>query len=779
MTMRFHFKNSAFIALLSLFTLLPFNLSGQSADFQVVPLPKVLTPTSGGNFQLDKNTLISYSKEDKATRRNAEYLAQYIEKLTGMKLTVTNLPAQKNCIRLTTSYHHTQSEAYRIRSNSEIIWLDGASPAGLFYAVQTFRKALPVGITQSMTIPSVEIKDYPRFSYRGAHLDVARHFISTDSIYRFIDMLALHHINRFHWHLTDDQGWRIEIKKYPRLTSIGSKRPQTVIGGNTDRYDGIPHEGFYTQKEIKAIIKYAADRFITIIPEIDLPGHMQAALAAYPDLGCTGGPYEVWQRWGVSDHVLCAGKEETFEFIGNVLDEIVKIFPSEYIHIGGDECPKTQWKQCSKCQQRIRQEHLEADGKHSAEERLQSYVIRRAEQHLNRLGRKIIGWDETLEGGLAPNATVMSWRGEAGGIEAARQKHPVIMTPNTYLYFDYYQGDDPQHQVEGVGGYLPIERVYSYEPMPRNLSPEEQKYIVGVQANCWTEYMKNFRRVEYMELPRMAALSEIQWCAPEQKDYTAFMKRLPHLLDHYRLEDYQYAKVIHNVKLQLTTDTIRRAVMAQLSTFDQAEIHYTTDGSEPTLASPRYTEPLALTQACQLRAAAFRQGEKSNEVSKNIRFNRSTACPIRLLTAPHGSYAFAGAQLLTDGLVGEDTNFHSGSWMGFVGNNLEAVIDLGKAVSISSLKLNTCVEKGAWIFDARAIEIWGSTDGTNFQPLGKKDIPAMKESDRNAIYSHALTFTPQTVRYAKVIVKSEPSIPEWHGGKGRPGFVFVDEIEIN
>lgn len=768
---------TAFIAVLAAFC--PVSSRAQNADFHVVPMPKEVKATKAGSFNLEEKTLISYPKGDKDMRRNAEYLANFIKEATGMQLMVSTLPAQRNCIRLTSALKNENPEAYKIRVNSDIVLIDGASAAGVFYGIQTFRKALPVGTAMKVVIPGTEVNDEPRFSYRGAHLDVSRHFVTVDSIHRFIDMLALHNINRFHWHLTDDQGWRIEIKKYPLLTKIGSKRDQTVIGHNTGKYDGKPYGGFYTQKEIKEIVKYAAERYITIIPEIDLPGHMQAALSAYPDLGCTGGPYKVWQMWGVSDNVLCAGNDKTFKFIEDVLDEVVKLFPSEYIHVGGDECPKTQWQKCAKCQARIQAEGLQADGKHTAEERLQSYVIKRAENHLNKLGRQMIGWDETLEGGLAPNATVMSWRGEAGGIEAAKQKHKVIMSPNTYLYFDYYQSADVKNEPEAIGGFLPIERVYSYEPMPASLTPEEQKYIVGVQANCWTEYMKTYNQVEYMELPRMAALSEIQWCIPEHKNFDAFMQRLFRLINVYRLQNYNYARTIYNVSMDFKADAAQHAMIATLKTHDGADIRYTLDGSEPTANSAKYTAPLAIKESCRLRATAFRSSGKGVEVADNIHFSKSMACPVKLLTSPHVNYTFGGASLLTDGLLGESTNFRTGRWMGFSGNDLEAVIDLGKLTDISEITVHTCVDKVEWVFDTRGIEVLGSEDGVNFKALAKEDYKSLTDSDPNKIYTHTVKFATTKTRYVKVKVLSEQVIPAWHGAAGKSGFVFVDEIQVN
>lgn len=772
-------KNKTFfryIVALIAFAWMPLSTMAQNADFHVIPLPKDIKYTQAGAFSLTSQTLICYPQGDKELKRNADWLASYIKETTGIELRVSNLPAQRKCIKLNRSLRNSHAEAYEIRVNSDMVYVDGASDAGVFYAVQTLRKAMPVGVTKEVVIPACNVTDYPRFAYRGAHLDVARHFMSVDSVKRFIDILALHNINRFHWHLTDDQGWRIEIKKYPLLTKVGARRDQTVIGHNSGRYDGVPYGGFYTQKEIKDIVKYASERYVTIIPEIDMPGHMQAALAAYPALGCTGGPYKVWQMWGVSDDVLCAGNDRTLAFIDDVLDEVARLFSSEYIHVGGDECPKTRWKNCAKCQARIAAEHLEADGHHTAEERLQSYVIKHAEAHLSKLGRKMIGWDETLEGGLAPDATVMSWRGEGGGIEAARQKHDVIMTPNTYLYFDYYQSADKAREPEAIGGYLPIEHVYSYEPVPRALSAEEAKHIVGVQANLWTEYIPTFRQVEYMELPRMAALSEVQWCNPEQKNYQAFLGRLPRLIDVYRQQYYNFSKVVYNVKMQLETDTTANAIRATLTTFDKAPIRYTLDGSMPTEKSALYDQPVLINRPCTLRAAAFRSWGATPDVSEKFSFNKATACPIRLLQQPHPRQVYGGASLLVDGLEAEDTNYASGRWIGFCGNDLEAIIDLGETKEISKVGIHTCVEKGYWIFDARSFEVEGSTDGKTYSLLASEQYPAMKETDSNAIYTHTLTFNTAKIRYLKVKVASEHHLPAWHPGKGNPGFVFVDEI---
>ncbi len=367
-------------------------------------------------------------------------------------------------------------------------------------------------------LPRCKITDYPRYSYRGLHLDVCRHMFPVGFIKKYIDLMAMHKMNSFHWHLTEDQGWRIEIKKYPLLTSVGAWRKSSPVGRNEGQ-DSIPYGGFYTQDEVRDIVEYARKRFITVIPEIELPGHAQAALASYPHLSCTGGPFEVWTWWGVSENIYCAGNEQVFEFLEGVLTEVMHLFPSPYIHIGGDEAPKTRWKACPKCQRRIRSEKL-AD-----EHQLQSYFVTRIEKFLNSQGRNIIGWDEILEGGLAPNATVMSWRGTQGGIETARLKHPVIMTPGSPCYFDHYQAD-PSLEPLAICCFNPLEKVYAFEPTPQELTPEEATYIIGAQGNLWTEYIKTPEHAEYMAYPRAIALAEVVWSPKDKRNYDDFLIRL-------------------------------------------------------------------------------------------------------------------------------------------------------------------------------------------------------------------------------------------------------------
>ena len=748
------------------------------ADYQIVPMPLEISVQQGA-FLLKNGTPVYYTAGNEKMRKNAEFLALYVKEQTGIELKVQEGEAEGG-ITLKLGMEAASQEAYKLTVNDGGVVIEAPSEAGVFYGIQTLRKSVSVGENAgAIELPAVEINDTPRFSYRGMMLDVGRHMFSLDEIKTYIDMLALHNINRFHWHLSEDQGWRIEIKKYPKLTEIGSKRTETVIGRNSGEYDGKPYGGFYTQEQAKEIVAYAAERYITVIPEIDLPGHMQAALAAYPELGCTGGPYEVWKQWGVSDNVLCAGNDQTIQFVKDVLAEIIEIFPSEYIHVGGDECPKTKWAECPKCQARIKALGIKGDAKHTKEEYLQSYVIKEAEKFLNEHGRNMIGWDETLEGGLAPNATVMSWRGEAGGIEAARQKHNVIMTPNTYLYFDYYQSKDTDTEPLAIGGYLPMERVYSYEPMPEALTPEEQKYITGVQANLWTEYIPEMAQAQYMVLPRMAALCETQWSAPEKKaDYNAFLKRVARLMKIYQLQGWNYATHIFDVKVDILPNAETGKLDVKAATVDDAPIYYTLDGTEPTSASQKYAEGLSIDKACVLRMTAIRPEGNSRITEDSISFGKSTVKPITMLQPINEQYKFNGEGTLVDGMTG-NRNYKTGRWIAFYKNDLEAVIDLKEATEISSMTLHACVEKGDWIFDARGITVSVSDDNQNFKQVASETYPAMKETDPNQIYTHTLKFNPVKTRYVKVKALSEKNIPAWHGGKGKPGYLFVDEIILD
>ncbi|WP_303011341.1 glycoside hydrolase family 20 protein [uncultured Bacteroides sp.] len=750
----------------------------QEANYQIVPLPQEIATVQGKPFILKGSVKILYPEGNEKMLRNAQFLAEYLKTATGREFAIEAGKEGKNAIVLSLGGGTENPESYQLNVSGDGVTITAPTEAGVFYGIQSLRKSLPIVTDENIALPAVEIKDAPRFGYRGAHFDISRHFFTVDEVKAYIDMLALHNMNRLHWHITDDQGWRLEIKKYPKLTEIGSQRRETVIGRNSGEYDGKPYGGFITQEQAKEVVAYAAERYITVIPEIDLPGHMQAALAAYPELGCSGGPYEVWRQWGVSEDVLCAGNDQVLKFLEDVYSELIEVFPSEYIHVGGDECPKVRWEQCPKCQERIKALGLKSDEHHSKEERLQSFVINHIEKFLNEHGRRIIGWDEILEGGLAPNATVMSWRGEKGGIEAAKQKHDVIMTPNTYLYFDYYQSKDIENEPFGIGGYLPIERVYSYEPMPASLTPEEQKYIKGVQANLWTEYIATFPHVQYMVLPRWAALCEVQWTSPDKKNYADFLSRLPRLIKWYEAEGYNYAKHVFEVQAEYKPNPAEGTLDVTLSTIDDAPVHYTLDGTEPTASSPLYEGVLHIKENVTLSARAIRPSGAGKVVSEKIDFSKSSMKPIVANQPINEQYMFNGASTLVDGLKG-NSSYRTGRWIAFSGNDMDMTIDLQKPTEISSVAISANVAKGDWVFDARSFSVEVSDDGKNFTEVASEEYPAMKQTDKDGVYDHKLTFTPVTTQYVRVIASPEQSMPEWHGGKGKAAFLFVDEINVN
>jgi hexosaminidase len=756
------------------------------SNYDVIPQPRqVELLDQKAPFVLDQNTQVLYGTE--VDLRDAEFLRDYIAEATSIRLAepilfdVTKVPARTPIIVLGIEPSATQPEGYTITIDSLGVNIVGGSADGLFYGIQTLRKTLPVGKFCSVELPAARVVDYPRFGYRGMHLDIARHFQDVEFIKKYIDLLALHNINTFHWHLVDDQGWRVQIKKYPLLTTISTTRKQTVIGRNSGVWDGKPYgEGmFYTQDELREVVEYARERHIDIIPEIDMPGHMVAALAAYPELGCTGGPYDVWTIWGVSEDLLCAGNDQTIQFCKDILDEIVEIFPYEYIHIGGDECPKVRWEECPKCQARIDAEHLHHTSAKSPEEALQGWFMRQMSDHLAKYGKKVIGWDEVLDGeNLGENMVIMSWRGDAGGIKAAKRGVPAIMVPNNLLYFDYYQTKEVDREPFAIGGYNPIENVYAYDPLAK-IPAESQKYIIGVQANIWTEYIHTTDHIEHMALPRMSALAEVQWSDPEQKDYDRFLVRLQPMLDRYRALGYNYAPYVLDVVADLSPAKGERALRATLTTLDGAPIHYTLDGSDPTPRSPQYSsEGVIINKTATLRASAHRYGRMSQPMVVDVSFSEATLCPITLLTTPAESYTFGGAPVLVDGMVG-NKNYRTGRWLGFYNTPCVAQIDLGEMKKTSRVKFNVCVNKDDGCMDARGVKVWLSDDAQQWSEVVSEEYAPMTLEDDHGLYHHTVEYAPTEARYVKVEIACEHSIPSWHAYfPGAQGFLFVDEISV-
>lgn len=597
--------------------------------YSIIPQPDSLIAQSG-TFTISNETRIILQTNDAQTAAVAKLLSSQITQTTGMKLftevslpkvpkidpktkKVIPTPPITNAILFVRPTFPMPEDGYELLVEPNLVTITASASQGYFYGLQTLFQLLPPEIYSAelvtglkLPMPCVSIKDKPRYEHRGFMLDVGRHFMPVSFIKKMIDLLAMHKMNVLHWHLTEDQGWRIEITKYPRLTQFGSVREETVEGkmsyNQPLKFDGKPHRGFYTQDEAREVVKYAEERFVTIIPEIEMPGHALAALAAYPELGCTGGPYGVAKIWGVIEDVYCP-TEKTFKFIEDVLTEIIEIFPSQYIHIGGDECPKTSWKQSKFCQDLMKAQGLKD------EHELQSFFIKRIDKFLTSKGKKLMGWDEILEGGLSPNATVMSWRGIEGGIEAAKQNHDVVMTPTSFVYIDYYQSH-PITEPLAIGGFLTLEKVYSYEPTPKELKPEQAKHILGSQVNLWTEYVATPEQAEYMAFPRACALAEVTWTPSINKNFADFGRRLETHFKRLDIMKVNYAKSIFDVKETSTSNKNAQTVEVKLEPYVlDGQVRYTLDYSKPTANSPIFVGQ-TFNKLTTIRAAVFRYNKQ-------------------------------------------------------------------------------------------------------------------------------------------------------------------------
>ena len=745
-----------------------FSLVAQLAiaqDVNIIPKPAHLD-IQNGNFTINKNTQLVVNNEE--DRKTADFFNEYLQEIYGFKLK-QGKKKTSNSISFNTSKNPQLKgkEAYTLGVTKDGVTIEGSTPAGTFYGMQSLIQLLPVEKSASLAIPAVSIQDSARFAYRGMHLDVGRHMFPLSFIKKYIDYLALHKFNTFHWHLTEDQGWRLEIKKYPKLTSVGAYRDGTIIGrypgtGN----DSIRYGGYYTQEEAKEIVKYAADRHITVIPEIEMPGHSSAALAAYPWLGCPGtGPYKVEQTWGIFDDVYCAGKDSTFVFLQDVLDEVMAIFPSKYIHIGGDESPKANWRKCPLCQKRIKEEGLHD------EHELQSYFIQRMEKYINSKGRTIIGWDEILEGGLAPNAIVMSWRGEEGGIAAAKQNHYVIMTPGSHVYFDHKQSQ--REDSVTIGGFTPVEKVYSYEPIPKELNAEQAKYVLGAQANVWTEYMKSPSKVEYMIFPRMAALSEVLWTAPEKKNWEDFEKRLQTQFKRYDLWGADYSNAYYEINSKVEPTPNQQGIKLKMEAKDNlGKLQYQIKGKKP---ATDYTGPITLKESAQVTGLYFKDGKLLDSLTIDVNINKATGKEIKLKELPSDYFPGNGAFTLADGIINTKAERDHKS-IGYSGSDLEATIDLGEAKKIQNVVVHALNSGGSYVYPPKAVEVYGSTDGTNFELLGTTDKVNKVEGPKAKV---EVDLKPSTTRYVRVAVKNMETVPEGNKGTGEKTWLFVDEIEVN
>jgi hexosaminidase len=752
---------------IALFLLFVANICFSQNQLPLIPQP-VAIKSGEGSFVLNENTKIILVNPE--FKNEVDLFNQFLKINYGFELQIlNNSKSHINTIGIQKNEGKNETtESYQLNVSPTQIQIASAENPGLFYAFQTLTQLLPVENKQVLNIPSVEIRDEPKYQWRGMHLDVGRHFFHKAFIKKYLDYMAMYKMNTFHWHLTEDQGWRIEIKKHPKLTEVGAWRKGSMVGHyNEQKFDDKRYGGFYSQEDIREIVAYAQARHITIVPEIEMPGHSQAALAAYPELSCTGGPFEVATKWGVLEDVYCP-KEVTFQFLENVLTEVMDLFPSQYIHIGGDESPKIRWKNCPHCQALIKKEGL--NGEHE----LQSYFIKRIEKFVNSKGRQIIGWDEILEGGLAPNAAVMSWRGTEGGITAAKQKHKVVMSPGSHCYFDHYQGE-PKNEPIAIGGYTTVEKVYSYEPTPAVLSPEESKYILGAQGNVWTEYMNNPENVEYMAMPRMAALAEVVWGTSDAKNYNAFQNRL---IRHFTLLDkmgVNYCKAVFEITSKVSASSNGKGVMFGLSSaFNNSGIHYTIDGSSPTMDSKTYSNPINIKKNCTIRTAYLEKGkQQSSFIEQPFFITKSTGKKITLKTPPHENYAIGGSFTLVDGMRG-DMQKYGRDWIGFSGTDLDAIIDLGKAKSISKVVIDVLSNEGSWIHYPKSIEVLVSENGKDFKSI--KQVSVSEIVEMKGIV--AINFRKEKVKFVKVIAQNAGKIPDGKEGAGADAWLFVDEIMV-
>ena len=786
------------------------------AQVNIVPIPvsASINNNTQAKFEINSRTIISYN--DACLKKDIDYFISKIKLEFGILLSSKfekgNFKKEQkiggNKIVVTLLSHKYQNdkgkEYYDILSGSYSMQIMVNNSHGFFYAAQSLRQILIKTNNQKLYLPLSNIQDYPRFSYRGMHLDVSRHFFPVSYIKKYLDYLAYYKFNTFHWHLTDDQGWRIEIKKYPLLTQIGGYRNGTIMGrypGNGN--DSIRYGGFYTQQQIKEIVQYAADRYITVIPEIEMPGHASAAIAAYPQLSCF--PQEnteidsttawagsrqgkqVQQTWGVFNDVF-APTDFTFNFIENVLDEVMPLFPSTYIHIGGDECPKENWKRSTFCQQLIKDKNLKD------EHGLQSYFIQRIEKYINDKGKKIIGWDEILEGGLAPNAAVMSWRGIEGGIAAVKENHDVVMTPNSHCYFDHAQSNNEDSLT--IGGFIPLEKVYGYEPVPDGITEEQATHILGAQANLWTEYITNEKKIEYMIFPRMAALAEVLWSKKELRNWSDFERRLPAVFETYKKWNMNFSNAYYEPTIDIGPTKNNEGLQIKVNSKMKKPLFYF--GNKTKSQFKLFTDSVLATinesGEYGVRLLGDMQTEKAGEKWGNVSLssyqylfktdlsisvNKATGKKISLTTEPSAAYPGVGAFTLVDGLQNTKGMARSAEFLGFNGKNLEAVIDLGSPTVVQEIRLHIFAKPASWIYPPKqnGVSFLLSNDGVNFSKPATQAI--LQEGTINLIYKTVLSEQAGfTARFIKIIAENYGTIPSGNPGAGNPAWLFADEIEV-
>ena len=762
-----------------------------SSNISIIPKP-VNLKTGKGQFLVTTETPLLTKPGNVEAATIAGFFAEQVSLAGGPKLAVREQTKKDKGFRaiffdLDPSKSSIPAEGYELTITSGRVTIKASSGAGLFHAVQSlfqlfppaFAGEDPAGSYKELPLPAISISDYPRYPYRGMHLDVSRHFFPKEFIKRYIDLIAFYKMNTFHWHLTDDNGWRIEIRKYPKLMQTAAWHVDHENLPWAERPAQLPGEratygGYYSQDEVREIVRYAADRYITVIPEIEMPAHSVEVLAAYPQFSCTGGPFTVptGSYWPNID-ILCAGNDSVFTFLEDVLTEVMEMFPSQYLHVGGDEADKTNWKKCPKCQERIKKETLKD------EKELQSYFIKRIEKFIVSKNRKMIGWDEILEGGLAPEATVMSWRGVEGGIAAARQGHDAIMTPGSHCYFDYYQAD-PAFEPKAIGGFTTLKKVYSYEPTPEELLPGEARHILGAQGNLWTEFIPTPSHAEYMAMPRMIALSEVVWSPKKSRNWDDFRQRLSVHFTRLSQMNVNYSqgsfKVEVNTALDEKTQTVRVILESEQIGIP---IHYTTDGNSVKSTSPQYTGPFEIKGNGVISAGLFVDGQlKEKATEMPLVYHHAIRKPVNYLTNYSGRYPAAGNFALTDGLRGS-VNHRDGLWQGFHGNDLDIIIDLGSEMPVNSVQTNFLQNQRSWIFLPVVVEYSLSSDGKKYHSFNEVLNKIQPTEPQSFIQPFNFQFMANTkARYVRIKAKNLGTCPSWHEGSGEPCWMFTDEIVV-
>lgn len=747
------------------------------ADYNVIPQVQNLSVKDGDVYVFDSSRKLVYDNQD--SRRSLELFAQDLEEIVGIRPSVaagTSEDAKGN-VYFTLGLQDGRKEAYSINVSSDGILVQAVTPEGIYRATRTLLKSVGAEKTSSVEFPSAEVSDWPRFGYRGLMLDVSRHFSDVEMVKRTIDMLALHQLNIFHWHLTDDQGWRIEIKSHPELTEVGAWRDDTVVGrylGGTDYpTDGKRHGGFYTQEQIREIVAYAKERYIEIIPEIDLPGHTSAVLTAYPQLGCEDKEYKVANRWGVIRDVLCAGNPASLDLFKDIMDEVCKLFPGKYIHLGGDECVKERWKACPKCQKKIKELGLKDGNRYSKEDYLQSWFMGEVASFVQSKGKRVIGWDEILEGVPMDDSVIMSWRGTEGGITAAKMGHDVVMTPTSDMYFDQSQTLASQLEEIPVGGFINVMKVYSYEPLPASLTPEQQKHILGCQANVWCEYMPEERIRQYQILPRLAALSEVQWTMPERKNYKDFLKRLPKMLSIYDHYGYNYAKHIFDVACSYSVNVEKGSLEVSLSTLGNDPIYYTLDGTSPqTKKAMLYDDtPIVISSPSELKVSVLRNGKFTKEETLfKLDCNKATFKKVNISTTLNIMQAHLPHEILTDGIVGS-LRCDDYRWMSCTGR-MSLVLDLGKSESFSRIGWTALNSQSENILVPQNVKIQISEDGKQYCTILDIEKNHEIQAQRSVEYISE-EVGKQTARYIKMDFDSYK-----YPDKSSPSWVFLSELTV-